>query len=92
MRRSHQAGNAFTLHKPVQQFSDRTSGGIDRRHGAAEPVRHAGYVYTAPSGIPFWRRTTQFARRLDAFDIYEDVDCGVDRERDDIRHVSYPFR
>jgi hypothetical protein len=92
MRRGHQAGNAFTLHKPVQQFSDRTSGGIDRRHGAAEPVRHAGYVYAAPSGISFWRRTTQFARRLDAFDIYENVDCGVDRERDDIWHVNCPFR
>src|SRR5215468_12078419 len=88
MRGGHQAGDAFALHKPVQQFSDRATGRVDRGHGAAEPMCHACYVYTAPAGVPLWCGSAHFAGRLDASDIYENVDGGVDRESDDIRHVN----
>jgi len=76
----------------VQQLSDRATSRIDRSYGAAEPMCHPCYIYTAAAGIPLWCRATQFAGRLDTFDIYEDIDCRVDRESDDIRHVNYPFR
>src|SRR5262245_14768362 len=84
MRRCHKTGDAFALDQPVQQLPDRATGWINRGHGAAEPMSHTSYVYTAPAGVSLRRRTAQFACRLNASNVDEDIDCGVDRESDDI--------
>ena len=51
-----------------------------------QPVSDSGYIDTAAAGIAFWRRTTHFSCRLDAADIDEDINGGIDRKRDNIRH------
>jgi hypothetical protein len=50
-------------------------------------MRDTGYVDTAAARVTFWCRTAHFPRWLDAVDIDENVDGGIDRERDDIGHV-----
>ena len=48
----------------------------------------ACYINTAAAGIAFGGRATQFLRRLDAADMHEDVDGGINRQRYDIWHST----
>jgi len=91
MRRCYQTVDALALHQPVEQFSDCAAGWIYRCHAAAETVHYARYIDTAPAGISLWRRTTQFSSRFNAPDIDKNIYRWVDRESDDIRHLSTPF-
>ena len=90
VRRRHDAVDALAIDKAVQELSDSAACRENCGHAAAKSMRDPGYVDTAAAWVTFRRRTAHFPRRLDAVDIDENVDGGIDRERDDIGHVRHP--
>jgi hypothetical protein len=58
-------------------------------------VRHARDIDAAAAGIALGRRAAHLLGRLDVPDIDEDVDGGIDRDGDDVRHrysIHYRYR
>jgi hypothetical protein len=88
VRRRYDAVDAFAIDQAMQELSDSAACRENCGHAAAESMRDTGYVDTAAARVTFWCRTAHFPRRLDAVDIDENVDGGIDRERDDIGHVG----
>ena len=87
MRGRDDAVDAFALEQAMQQLADDAAGRIDRGDVAAEAVHDARDVDAAAAGVALRRRAAQLHRRLDTTDIDENVDGGINRERDDVGHV-----
>jgi hypothetical protein len=91
VRWRHDAIDAFTIDKAVQELPYGTARWKDCGHAATEAMGDPGYIDTAAPGISLRRRTAHFSRRFEAADIDENVDGRIDRERDDIGHVRRPL-